>query len=99
MALEVLGSKQRVTHVEAVPYNTKLTSPLPAGPILARQCTIAVPPSFSLRDAVCSFGFFMLSPNRWHDTAQSPGFLAGRLVRPLYVSKNGSGRPGPTHRE
>ncbi|KAK9851355.1 hypothetical protein WJX84_010076 [Apatococcus fuscideae] len=46
---------------------------------------IAVPPGFDLTQAVCSYGFFILSPNKW--LLKGPG---GKAVfeRPLHVSRS-----------
>ena len=46
--------------------------------------TVRVPASFNLATAVCSYGFFMLAPNRWLKVCQVLSVILAhmRLVNP-----------------
>ncbi|MEM6551765.1 MAG: endonuclease III domain-containing protein [Planctomycetota bacterium] len=56
---------------------------MPAG----SRLTLAVPQDFSLPHAVCSYGYFLLEPNRWdHHTATFHRVLRGNRQRPLRVA-------------
>jgi hypothetical protein len=42
------------------------------------EVQMQVPEDFELRDAICSYGFYMCAPNRWSEAT-------GRFSRPLHV--------------
>jgi 3-methyladenine DNA glycosylase/8-oxoguanine DNA glycosylase len=49
--------------------------------------TLAVPPDFDLPRAVCSYGFFMLAPNRWDAaTGTLHTVLRGKDDQPIHAS-------------
>ena len=49
------------------------------------RLTLNVPRGFSLPHTVCSYGFFILAPNYWTPVKRPH---AGRLIRPLHISRN-----------
>ena len=51
-------------------------------PRQASNLTLPVPPGFDLQAAVCSYGYFILAPNRWDpDTRTFARPLNGRRGR------------------
>lgn len=59
------------------------------------KLSIATPPDFDFRSAVCSHGFFVLAPNRWVPKTQSLRTIVtidNDLAVPVIVSEN-RGRP------
>jgi 3-methyladenine DNA glycosylase/8-oxoguanine DNA glycosylase len=58
------------------------------------KLTIATPPDFDFRTAVCSHGFFVLAPNRWDPAGQALHTvvtLDSRTAVPLTISESASG--------
>jgi len=54
--------------------------------------SIAVPDDFSLPSAVCSYGYFLLAPNRWDpDRQQLLRTLQGRRDRLIHIRLRQSG--------
>ena len=62
------------------------------GPMTALTIRVDVPEPFSLRNAICSYGFYMTAPNRWieeEDKVESlradDYYQPGAFTRPLYI--------------
>lgn len=62
--------------------------------------SVRVPSSFNLATAVCSYGFFMLAPNRWEKVGWSDFRIGHACVQPLTCGSlqplgvHGQGRSG-----
>jgi hypothetical protein len=61
-------------------------SPLVANRSGSFTLRIAVPDDFSLAQSVCSYGYFVLAPNRWCPPRTSEDPEKGEFTRPLTLS-------------